>query len=616
MSKTTFPSTLSEYYYYDATGNLTSKVDRNNHTITYTYDQLNRLTQKTYPDTTTVNYTYDNDSRLTQVTDPTGTYQFAFDNMGRLTSTTTSYAFLTGRNFTTSYAYDAASNRTGFTDPESGATSYVYDTLNRLQTLTQPAAFAATGNFGFTYDALSRRTQMTRPNGLKSVYAYDNLSRLQSVLHQSGSTTLDGTAYAVDNAGNRTSRTPQPSGTASNYAYDAIYELTGVTQGSTTTENYTYDPVGNRLSSLGVSPYSNNTSNELTSIPGTTYTYDSNGNTHTKVVGSNTTTYAWDYENRLSSVTLPGSGGTVSFKYDPFGRRIYKSSSAATSIYAYDGDNLIEETNSSGAVVARYEDTQNIDEPLAMLRSSATSYFHADGLGSITSLSNAAGSIANTYTYDSFGKLTASTGSLVNPFQYTARESDSETGLYYNRARYYDSATARFLDEDPIEFWSGVNFYAYVHNDPIDFFDPTGLKDYNEQETLALLQQAYGEATAGRIQGLRNIYNNSRGKYDFGWNGHDQDTFTRCGKSLDANQFGNYIAGFEGAAYDQNYFWTTGALTAQASVEIYGVIYHLRGATKAKDDPWDKTGRPDIRAGERDGWNFGKKGGACACGAH
>jgi len=72
---------------------------------------------------------------------------------------------------------------------------------------------------------------------------------------------------------------------------------------------------------------------------------------------------------------------TVSFKYDPFGRRIYKSSSSGTSVYAYDGDNLVEETNSSGAVMARYEATQNIDEPLAMLRSGATSYYHADGLG-------------------------------------------------------------------------------------------------------------------------------------------------------------------------------------------------------------------------------------------
>jgi hypothetical protein len=121
----------------------------------------------------------------------------------------------------------------------------------------------------------------------------------------------------------------------------------------------------------------------------------------------------------MTSVTLPGTGGTVSFKYDPFGRRIYKSSSTATSVYAYDGDNLIEETNAAGAVVARYSQGLNIDEPLAMLRSSATSFYNAHGLGSITSLANAAGALAQTYTFDSFGKQTASSGSLTNPFQYT-----------------------------------------------------------------------------------------------------------------------------------------------------------------------------------------------------
>jgi len=477
VTKTTFPSTLSEYYYYDAVGNLIQKTDRKNQTVTYTYDQLNRLLQKGYPDSTAVNYTYDNDSRLTQVTDPTGTYQFTFDNMGRLTQATTQYTFLTGRNFTTSYSYDAASNRTGFTDPENGSTSYAYDTLNRLQTLTPPTAFSGSGNFGFSYDALSRRTQMTRPNGLKSVYAYDNLSRLLSVLHQSGSTTLDGATYTVDNAGNRTAKTDQYANVTSNYTYDPIYELTQVTQATNTTESYTYDAVGNRLSSLGVSPYSVNVSNELTSTPSTTYTYDSNGNTSTKVNSSGTTQYFWDFENRLSSVTLPGSGGTVSFKYDPFGRRIEKMSPTTTSIFAYDGDNLIEETNSSGAVVARYAQTQNIDEPLAMLRSSTTSYFHADGLGSVTSLSNAAGSIANTYTYDSFGKLTASSGSLVNPFQYTARESDSETGLYYYRARYYDSYAGRFLSEDPLEFGAAVDFYTYVSQSPTNLIDLSGRQE-------------------------------------------------------------------------------------------------------------------------------------------
>jgi len=242
-----------------------------------------------------------------------------------------------------------------------------------------------------------------------------------------------------------------------------------------TTESYTYDPVGNRLSSLGVSPYAYNTSNELTSTPSTTYTFDNNGNTTSKTDSTGTTQYTRDFENRLSSVTLPGTGGTVSFAYDPFGRRIKKVSSAGTSIFAYDGDNLIEETNSSGGVVARYSQTQNLDEPLAMLRNATTSYYHADGLGSVTSLSSAAGSIANTYTYDSFGKLTNSTGSLVNPFRYTARESDTETGLYYYRARYYDSSAGRFVSEDSVRFDANdANFYRYVKNGPADFADPSG----------------------------------------------------------------------------------------------------------------------------------------------
>ena len=90
--------------------------------------------------------------------------------------------------------------------PENGSTPYAYDTLNRLQTLTPPTAFTATGNFGFSYDALSRRTQMTRPNGVSTNYAYDNLSRLTSVLHQRAGSTIDGASYTIDNAGNRTAK--------------------------------------------------------------------------------------------------------------------------------------------------------------------------------------------------------------------------------------------------------------------------------------------------------------------------------------------------------------------------------------------------------------------------
>jgi RHS repeat-associated protein len=204
--------------------------------------------------------------------------------------------------------------------------------------------------------------------------------------------------------------------------------------------------------------------------------HDANGNTTSKTDSTGTTNYSWDFNNRLTSVTLPGSGGTVTFRYDPSGRRIYKSSSSGTSIFVYDGDNLIEETNGSGAVVARYTQGANIDEPLAMLRSSATSYYHADGLGSVTSLSNAAGALAQTYTYDSFGKVTASSGSVMNPLQYTAREFDTETNLQFSRARYYDSNAGRFVSEDPVRFNGSANFYRYTDNNPVSFSDPLGLK--------------------------------------------------------------------------------------------------------------------------------------------
>jgi RHS repeat-associated protein len=275
-------------------------------------------------------------------------------------------------------------------------------------------------------------------------------------------------------------KTDQHAGVTSNYTYDPLYELTQVTQGANTTESYTYDPVGSRLSSLGLSPYVNNTSNELTSTPNASYAYDYNGNTTSKTVSSGTTNYTWDYENRLASVTLAGTGGSITFKYDPLGRRIQKvftqNSTSTTINYLYDGSNAVVDIDQNGNVLARYAETQDIDEPLAELRSGTTSYYEADGLGSVTSLSNGAGAIANTYAYDSFGNVTASTGSITNRFQYTAREFDSESGLYYYRARYYDSLIGRFTSEDPLRFHGGLNYYRYVFNHAVNYRDPDGLQ--------------------------------------------------------------------------------------------------------------------------------------------
>src|SRR5258708_4208986 len=396
------------------------------------------MTSKTYPDTTAANYVYDLVGKIQQVTDPTGTYGFAYDNMGRLLGTTTQYTFLPGHNFQNSYGYDAASNRTALTAPDGSTNSYNYDTLNRMSSLTN----SLTGQFGFGYDALSRRTQLTRPNGINTNYGYDAVSHLLSVLHQVGTTTLDGASYTYDPAGNRSSKGNYLNGVTSNYGYDPLYELTQVTQGAGTTESYSYDAVGNRLSSSGVASYSYNASNELTQNSLGSYSYDANGSTLSDPSGKQ---YTWDFENRLTQAVVPGTaGGTTTFRYDPFGRRIQKSGPLGATNYLYDGGNLLEEADNSGNVLARYSEG-GIDEPFAEVRSGTTTFYEQDGIDAVTSLSTSTATLANTYSYDPFGKLTASTGTLVNTLQYTAREFDPETGIYFYRARYYDAAAGRFL---------------------------------------------------------------------------------------------------------------------------------------------------------------------------
>lgn len=471
VTKTTFPSTLFEVYNYDNYGNLLSKVDRKNNTTTYYYDALNRLYKKHYQDGSEVNFTYDNLGRLTQASDATGTYGLSYDNLGRLTGTTTQYAFLTGQAFTMGYGYDAASNRTSMTDPQSGVTNYVYDTLNRLTSLTNPQS----QQFTFAYDSLGRRTTLTRPNGVTTSYSYDSLSRLLSVLHKDATlTVIDGATYTVDNVGNRMSKQNHLAGVTENYTYDPIYELTQVVQGANTTEWFNYDKVGNRTASHLAASYTVNSSNQLTANSNASYTYDNNGNTLTKTVGTDVTTYGWDMENRLISVQLPNAGGTVTYKYDPFGRRIYRSGPSGATIWDYDGANIIDERDGSGTLLARYTQGAGVDEPLAMLRGGSTYHYEQDGLGSVTSLTSSTGAVAESYTYDSYGKLLAGGTTVVNPFRYTGREWDGDSGLYYYRARYYDSTYGRFTTEDEIRFNDGSNFYAYVDNAPINLIDPSG----------------------------------------------------------------------------------------------------------------------------------------------
>lgn len=149
-----------------------------------------------------------------------------------------------------------------------------------------------------------------------------------------------------------------------------------------------------------------------------------------------------------------------------------------TTQYLYDGLNIVAEEDASGDVDVFYIMGLNIDEPLARVESDGdVHYYHADILGSIVALTVRSGSVTTQYNYSPFGVTQVIGTDVPQPFRFTGREYDAETGMYYYRARYYAPELKRFITEDPIRFESGdVNWYRYVGNDPVNVTDPLGLE--------------------------------------------------------------------------------------------------------------------------------------------
>ncbi len=175
------------------------------------------------------------------------------------------------------------------------------------------------------------------------------------------------------------------------------------------------------------------------------------------------------------------NGTTADYKYDPFGRRIEKAVTiggvTTTSRYIYDGPNIMAEYDASNAVVNKYTHNLAIDDPLALQTGGQTYYYHKDAQGTVTQITDTAGATVQTYAYDAYGNIKTPSIAIAQPYLYTGREYDPETGLYFYRARQYDAKTGRFLQKDPIGFSAGdVNVYRYVQNNAVNWIDPLGLE--------------------------------------------------------------------------------------------------------------------------------------------
>jgi RHS repeat-associated protein len=511
LVKLTNPLNQSTSYGYDKKNNQTSKTDPKGQQLQYTYDTLSRLKTKV-KGSDTVSYTYDAVGNLLSVTDGDSSVAFVPDALNRVKETTTGASSHQPAS-SLRYTYDGNGNRLTMTDPAGGATSYSYNALSQLLTMTDPSGQA----FNFSYGANSRRTKVSRSGGMVTTYGHDAVGHLISLLHQSGAGSSSFN-YTYDRAGNRL--TAVDGAGSHSYDYDSLYRLTGATRGAAPAESYSYDAVGNRTASHLSATYMHDAANKLLADAQFDYLYDANGNlvSKTERASGKKTVYTYDADNLLTRIDFPDATSAF-YRYDGLGRRIEKSVNGVVTQYVYDGQDILFEYSSGGTLAARYTHGPGVDEVLSVRRGGTTFSFETDAIGSVVKVTDGS-SVVAAYDYDSFGRVISETGTAQAPHLFQGREYDRESGLYYLRARYYDPAIGRFLNEDPIKFSGGVNFYQFALNNALKLQDPFGLRPCTDDwldrlQTLldfAGLVPGIGEffdlANAG-IYGLRGDYLNS-----------------------------------------------------------------------------------------------------------
>ena len=508
---------------YDKVGNVVLSTDFNGDTIEYSYNELNQLIAKNLSgEDPFIKYTYTTTGQIETITDQRGQTTYTYNEQGLLESRTEP----DGRQI--SYTYNDGGLVETVTTP-SGTITYEYDQFNRLEKVigTDPTDITT-----YTYDDLGNLETTTYSNGVVETRGYDELNRLISVVNEDGTGNIFSSyTYTLDNVGNRT-LVEELGGRQVAYTYDELYrltkeEITDPVNGNRTIE-YTYDEVGNRTSRqdsvAGETTYSYDDNDRLlsetTAGVTTSYSYDDNGNlTLENVQGSQEQIeYTWDEENRLIAARVTDASGSVQeieYEYDAQGIRVSTTVDGVETRYLIDANRpyaqVVEEYDSNGDVEVAY--LYGLDL-LSQSRGDEDLFYLEDGHSGVRQLSDEAGVVADTYSYDAYGNLLSVTGSSENNYLYRGEQFDPHLDMQYLRARYYDSQTGRFASVDPFEGFveEPITRHRYVYgaDNPITYVDPSGAITMSDiLASLAILgilaasfQQSYASA-AQRASGIK-----------------------------------------------------------------------------------------------------------------
>lgn len=431
-----------EQYTFNAVGRMTGHRVRSGQSIALAYDNLGRLTTRTPPSPQlAVTYSYDLLGRTTSASQTGHTVSYTYDALGRQLTEVSPQG-------TMSYQYDAAGRRIRATWPDSFYVVYDYDVVGAVTKIRENGATSGAGVLAtYSYDNLGRLAYTARGNGVNTANTFNTASQLASMAHDLSGTAQDQTlSFTYNMAGQILTR-----GMTNN-----IYQMSGL---SNLDHNFTVNGLDQYLTGP------------------TSYTYDARGS----LTSDGTRTYAYDFDNRLTGVT--GVGGAVTLSYDPAGR-LYQTAqvSGATARFLYDGANLAAEYNGSNVLQKRYVQGPGIDNPLVAYTGSGTTskvWLLADERGSVVAETNASGTAGQINAYDEYGIPKSGN---AGRFGYTGQIWIAEIEAYSYRNRVYHPRLGRFLQTDPIGQSDGLNLYAYVGNDPVNWTDPMGLWRFDDDE--------------------------------------------------------------------------------------------------------------------------------------